>query len=86
MLRLRRGSLAVVAGDGRPLDPHWGALTTVHTGAAFAAYDVLQELGFDFWHPLQPLAPASLRMVRRTLNEAPHAPLSFLFFPWTWHN
>lgn len=60
---MRQGSLAVIAGDGLPLDPQWKARTPVSTGAAFAAYDVLQELGFIFWNPLQPLAPDMLRTV-----------------------
>eukprot|EP00624_Nannochloropsis_granulata_P001732 evm.model.NODE_18494_length_2182_cov_13.736938.1 len=59
---LRCGDITVMAGNGFPIDKAWNASTTVDTGAAFAAYELLQSLGFAFWSPLEgPIAPATLQ-------------------------
>lgn len=61
---LRRGDITVMAGNGFPIDKAWNASTTVDTGAAFAAYELLQSLGFAFWSPLEgPIAPATLQNI-----------------------
>ncbi len=61
---LHRGGVTVLAGNGVPIDPVWNASTTVHTGAAYAAYDIMQSLGFAFWSPLEGgIAPATLHHV-----------------------
>ena len=74
MLSLRRGNVAVIATNGQPLDPAWHPATRVNTGAAFGAYSVLQELGFAFWHPLQPFHPPSLLQVPEGPNARWEAP------------
>ncbi|GAB5034062.1 Hypothetical protein NocV09_01700240 [Nannochloropsis oceanica] len=59
---LRCGDITVMAGNGFPIDKAWNASTKVDTGAAFAAYELLQSLGFAFWSPLEgPIAPATLQ-------------------------
>jgi len=59
---LRRGDITVLGGNGFPIDKAWNASTTVDTGAAFAAYELLQSLGFAFWSPLEsPIAPTLLQ-------------------------
>jgi len=59
---LRRGDITVLAGNGFPIAKAWNASTTVDTGAAFAAYELLQSLGFAFWSPLEgPIAPVTLQ-------------------------
>lgn len=49
-------------------------------GAHFAAYEVLQRLGFGFLHPLQPLVPEQLNLSsfadgRFDLKERPYFPI-----------
>lgn len=59
---VRRGHVTIIAGNGFPIDAAWNATTTVDTGAAFAAYEVLQSLGFAFWSPLEgPIPPVTLQ-------------------------
>ena len=61
LLTAADGPWGLLAGNGLPIDARWNAGTRVDTGAAYAAYEALQRLGFAFWHPLEgPIAPTRL--------------------------
>jgi len=67
LLSATEGGLGLLAGNGLPIDVCWNAGTRVHTGAAYAAYEALQRLGFAFWHPLEgPIAPTRLAWPQET--------------------
>jgi hypothetical protein len=67
--------VVLVASNGAPMDPRMARSRTQivsdgdgtgleNTGAITAAYALLEELGFSFLHPLQPIAPKWLRVPR----------------------
>src|SRR5262249_2153850 len=54
-----------------------GATALVDRGAQYAAYALLEQLGFAFLHPLAPLIPAVLELPKKPLDirEAPRWPV-----------
>lgn len=75
---LRSGTVAGVAAlvaDGTAMEG--GALTHGNLGVGFAAYALLEQLGFAFLHPLEPTRPAALPEALPQLDEssAPRWPI-----------
>jgi hypothetical protein len=56
----------------------------VHYGAAVCAYAALEKLGYGFLHPLEPLAPAELRL-RAAEAKALHMTEEPYWSKRTWH-
>lgn len=61
-----RGRKAIAA-DGNPPDPDRYGLG-INAGLSFGSYALLEELGFAFLHPLQPVIPASLKLGAGSVN------------------
>ena len=69
-----RGRRAIAA-DGNPPSPDRYGLG-INAGLSFGSYALLEELGFAFLHPLEPIVPRSLRLGAGSVNlsEKPYWP------------
>jgi hypothetical protein len=75
----------VIASNGKPIDPSGKSfamdLDRVHYGAVVGAYAVLEQLGFSFLHPMEPLIPSLIALPTSDISttESPYWPTR------TWH-
>lgn len=71
----------IIATDGNAASGERTSMKT-NRGVSFGAYEVLQQVGFRFFHPFSPLAPQSLsRPTDLAVNEKPRWPTRGLH----WH-
>jgi len=79
------GGSTLITSNGQPLNPRGKsfALNTdaVHYGAVVGAYAVLEQLGYSFLHPMEPLVPKLLSLPAGDIStsESPYWPTR------TWH-
>jgi hypothetical protein len=75
----------VIVSNGKPIDPSGKSfamdLDRVHYGAVVGAYAVLEQLGFSFLHPMEPLIPSLIALPASDISttESPYWPTR------TWH-
>ncbi len=75
----------LISSNGRPLDPRGKSFAidrdAVHYGAVVGAYAVLEQLGFSFLHPMEPIIPKLLNLPTGDIStsESPYWPTR------TWH-